>query len=204
MNDKNYWEWYYKKHSKPWKESPFASFVWDYIESWKTIFELGCWNARDSIFFNENWLNVFAIDQCDNEIALLKENYWNDKLSFSSWDFTRMRVENNYDYIYSRFTLHSIDSESEVRTLKWIYDSLVDGWNFFLEARSINDPLCWEWDEVSDNWYVTDHYRRFLNYEDFIIRLEKMWFNIDYKIESNGLAVHKDEDPVVIRIIAKK
>ncbi len=204
MNDKNYWESYYEKHSTPWKESPFAAFVWEYLEEWKEIIELWCWNARDSLYFYNKWLKVFAVDQCENEINFLNKNYWADNLLFHAWDFTRLEEGKSYNYIYSRFTLHSINLESENRVLEWGFNNLESWGKFFLEARSIKDDLCWEWKKVSNNSYVTDHFRRFLNYEDFILKLEKIWFDIEFKVESNGLAVYKEEDPVVIRVIASK
>ena len=40
--------------------------------------------------------------------------------------------------------------------------------------------------------------------DNLLNRIENSGFEIMYKIEDKGLAIYKDEDPVVIRIIAQK
>jgi len=204
MDDKNYWENYYKKRRKPWKESAFAVFVSNYIKKDKSLIELWCWNARDSIYLNNLWLNVTAIDQCEDEINFLDHMYWSNSLNFVTWDFTNISNNNIYDYIYSRFTFHAINEEAGKRTLNRIFNSLNSGGKFFLEVRSTNDDFFWKWEQIGKHDFVTDHYRRFIKYNDFIKKLTKIWFFIEFKTESRWLAVYKDEDPMIIRIIARK
>lgn len=74
-----------------------------------------------------NNINVIAVDQVDSEIDFLNENYGCDNLSFVCDDFTNLAESDNdlinnnkFDYIYSRFTFHSINEAKEDRTLDWI------------------------------------------------------------------------------------
>ena len=75
---------------------------------------------------------------------------------------------------------------------------------FFIEIRSIHDELFGQGSAVSENSFVTDHYRRFVNFETFVSRVESAGFKVIYKLQSKGLATYKTEDPMVIRLIAQK
>ena len=57
---------------------------------------------------------------------------------------------------------------------------------------------------MEQNIYETDHKRRFLRKNDLIHQLESYGFTIENVIESDGLAIYPDDDPVVIRISARK
>ena len=210
MDDKKYWTDYYSTHSKPVGESTFAEFVVDRLEAGKNLIELGCGNGRDSIFFSKNGINVVAVDQVCEEVKYLNDNYATDNITFVCDDFTNLAEsssdivnETKFDYIYSRFTFHSINEAKENRALEWIAGHL-DGGMFLLEARSLNDPMFKKGDALSETENFTTHYRRYMDLDKFIGKLEDLGFEILYKIEDNGLAVYKDDDPYVIRIIAKK
>ena len=72
---------------------------------------------------------------------------------------------------------------------------------FFSESRSVKSSLGQSLDQ---DVYETDHKRRFIHKNDLIHQLESNGFTIENAIESNGLAIYKDDDPVVIRITARK
>jgi cyclopropane fatty-acyl-phospholipid synthase-like methyltransferase len=210
MDDKNYWTDYYLANSKPTEASTFAEFIVDRLEEGKKLIELGCGNGRDSVFFCKNNINVVAVDQVDSEIEFLNENYANENIEFVCDDFTNLAETSNetirnttFDYIYSRFTFHSINEEKENRTLEWIANHL-DGGLFLLEARSLNDPMFKKGEALSETENFTTHYRRYMDLNKFIAKLEDLGFEILFKIEDKDLAPYKDDNPYVIRIIAKK
>lgn len=211
MDDKKYWTEYYAKNSKPTNASTFAEFILPKLDENKNLIELGCGNGRDSIYFVQNNLNVVAIDQVQCEIDYLNENHKEEDITFVCDDFTNLENtkheiinETNFDYIYSRFTFHSINELKENRTLDWIEKNLSKGGYFLLEARSINDPMFKQGDALSENENFTNHYRRYMDLDVISDKLESRHFEIIYKIEDNNLAVYKDDNPYVIRIIAKK
>lgn len=203
VSDIKYWEKFYKNNNKPFEPSEFAKFILPYLENNKKLIELGCGNGRDSIFLSKK-TNVLGVDQVNNEIEFLNKEFKNDNLLFLSMDFTNLDVDDKFDYVYSRFTLHSIDEEAENRVVNWVSNNLNNNGLFFVEARSINDTLYNTGTRISGNENFTDHYRRYMDKDIFISKLENLGFEIIYCIESNGLAVYKDEDPKIVRIISKK
>ena len=209
MNDKNYWTQYYSTHYNPTMQSSFAEFIVSKLDKDKTLVELGCGNGRDSIYFSKHSINVIGVDQVKSEVDFLNENFSNEKLTFVADDFTDLKNSDNeiiknaqIDYVYSRFTFHSINEKKEDGALEWISDNLHG--LFFLEARSINDPMFKKGKNLSENENFTNHYRRYMDLNKFIHKLESLGFEILYKIEDKNLAVYKDDNPYVIRIIAKK
>ncbi len=201
----NYWEKYYNTNRNPSKCSNFAKFVLPFLSPGKQLTELGCGNAKDSIFFAQNGIKVLGIDQCTEELAFLNKQFKDEyDISFLSKDMTRLDDLPKSDYVYSRFTLHAIDLEGEKRVLQWVAENLLVNGLFFIEVRSVNDELYGQGKALPDNAYFSDHYRRFLVINELIKRLKKVDLKILYKLESKGLAPYKDEDPSVIRIIAIK
>ena len=211
MDDKKYWTEYYAKNSKPTDSSTFAEFILPKLDKNKNLIGLGCGNGRDSIYFVQNNLKVVAVDQVQCEIDYLNENHKEENIIFVADDFTNLDNtkheiinETDFDYIYSRFTFHSINEKKENRTLDWIEKNLSEGGYFLLEARSINDPMFKQGNALSENENFTNHYRRYMDLDVITDKLESRNFEIIYKIEDNNLAVYKDDNPYVIRIIAKK
>lgn len=211
MDDKQYWKEYYIKNSKPTDASTFAEFILPKLEENKNLVELGCGNGRDSIYFANNNINVIAIDQIEDEIDYLNNNHKEDNIHFVCEDFTNLidtecDLINNtdFDYVYSRFTFHAINEFKEDRTLDWIEGKLDKNGYFLLEARSIKDPMYKQGKALSETENFTNHYRRYMNIDKIVSKLESRNFEIIFKIEDKNLAVYKDDNPYVIRIIAKK
>ena len=50
-DSRSYWENYYRENPDPNGESPFARFVSGFISAEDKMYELGCGNGRDSVFF---------------------------------------------------------------------------------------------------------------------------------------------------------
>lgn len=204
MNDKSYWKEYYRKNPNPVDPSTFAKFIIGFMEPEKKLIELGCGNGRDSVYFAQQKINVTAIDQVEEEMDYLNKKHSLYNLNFKADDFTNLDTDKKYDYTYSRFTLHSVNEEAEKRVFNWITKQLNDKGLFFLEVRSINDPMFQKGEKISESENVTTHYRRYLDFDETIEKLENRGLKILYKLESQGLAKYKDDDPTLIRIVAQK
>lgn len=201
--DKNYWENYYEGATFESKPSPFALFFMQEYDPKGSFIELGCGNGRDSLFFALNGLDVLGVDQCSNAIGKLNI-LDNTNANFIAEDFTRLAKGKKYDIIYTRFTLHSVDKESADRTLAWASENIEESGLLAIEVRSVLDELYGKGEMIApDTWY-TDHARRFVRLSEIKDVLEKLDLNIVHEEESKGLAVYKDEDPTVIRLICKK
>jgi len=204
--DKTYWENYYRKHSRPDAPSLFAEFVLGhYLKPGARLIEMGCGNGRDSVFFAQNGISVCGVDQVDGEVAFLNDTYAQVGLSFMVGDFTRLNIEEVFDCVYSRFTLHSVSEEDEARVLGWAHKNLSAGGVLCVEIRSINDPKLQHGERISENENIVDgHYRRYVDLPKFRQKLIDLDFDIIFSEESPGFAPYKGEDPPVIRIVAKK
>lgn len=207
INDKKYWsEFYFNNNELTKKPSLFAQYLVEnsVINEGDVLFEIGCGNGRDSIFFAQNNIDVTAVDQCDKNISFLNEQHNN--ISFISDDFTNLsNLESKVNVVYSRFTLHSINDEGEQRTLNWVYNNLKKDGILCVEARTLKDPIFGKGIDKGNNiWFYNDHHRRFIDALSFKNKLVEMGFEIKLFEENNGFAKHKDDDPVVLRAIVKK
>ncbi len=203
--DKAYWEKYYRDHPEPSPPSAFALAMVDHLVKPGTLIDLGCGNGRDAVFFGlQVNLAVVAIDQCEAEIDRLASKYAQSSLQFVAQDFSAYRPSHKVDNVYSRWTMHAIDESAEDQTLQWVADTLTDGGRLVVEARSISDDLYGVGEAVGPHAFVTDHYRRFMDKERFISKLEKLGLAILHSIESRGLAKKEDDDPVIVRIVAER
>jgi hypothetical protein len=94
--------------------------------------------------------------------------------------------------------------QEEEQALAAAFDVLNPGGSIWIECRSINDPLSRKGDVLSPTERIDGHYRRFIVLEELIGRIESLGLSVHERIESTGLAAYGDEDPVVIRVMAKK
>jgi len=209
MSEQTYWNNFYKKGQVPTNCSSFAAFVLPHVNKDEVLFELGCGNGRDALYFAHNGINTWAIDIADFEITELATKSNNGNPKFVSGDFTNLTTpyqNTHFGTIYSRFTLHAIPEDGCSRALKWSFHNLKKGGNLLIEVRSVKDPLCGKGKAVEGerNAYMTDHYRRFIVLDELVKELQGYGFQLDDIVEKDGLAVYKDDNPVVIRIRARK
>ena len=203
--DKKYWTDYYKTDNAPQKPSYFAMDIADMLHPNKKMLELGCGNGRDSIFFSEKGIYVTAIDQAESSINNLSKKYSDIKFLADDFVSTEQFNIDTYDYIYSRFSIHSINFEQENILLNKAYKSLNKGGKIFIEVRSIKDEFYGRGKKIGKNEYIYQgHYRRFIDKNEIEKNMKEIGYKIELLIEDKGLAVYKNQNPVVIRIIASK
>lgn len=196
IDEHDYWDKFYTANGVVHEPSTFARHVeGNYLETGGTLLELGCGNGRDAVFFAEKGKKVAALDLSSQAIQnLTSMNIKNTE--FFNQDFSQLSNFKDFDHVYSRFTLHSIDDQSEQVVFQQLPNVLKSGGLFFLEARSLKD-------ENLSKTFGTEHFRRYLNFEATVDKLEKLNFKILEKIESQGLSPYKNEDPFLIRIVAE-
>lgn len=169
-----YWEQFYKNQHTI-EPSPFAK--WCNISN-KNILDIGCGNGRDSYYLSQR-NTVTGVDpnapKSSEEVFVRK----------TIQEF--LRDDPKFDVAYCRFFFHSIEKEAQDLILDWAARNKV---TIYAEFRSVLDnPL-------------NDHDRRLIDGNEFKEELKKRGFKIDYYLEGTDLAVYKNENPVVIRIIA--
>ena len=211
--DKSYWDKFYSKNPDLHQPSNFAKYILNFMEQNNikvNLFDLGCGNARDTVYFVLNNVSAHGIDQSHEAIEIDKNKYKvNQNLSFSLDDFTRFKFDefnfknNNLKYsLYSRFTLHAINYSEEEVLLKNISTLKNLEWLFF-EARTIRDKIYGQGEQVGEHEFVTSHYRRFIDPEVFIGKVENLGFKVVDFSESEGYSKLDENDPNLMRLIIK-
>lgn len=197
ITDNQYWDEVYSANKLDHQPSSFAQYVEEkYLKSDMSLLELGCGNGRDSLFFVEKGQQVSALDLSSKTIENLSSlNIQN--VEFVNQDFSNLTRFTELDYVYSRFTMHSIDEETEKKVFSQLSQVLKVGGLFLMEARSTND-------EKLEKTFGVDHFRRYLDFQSTVEKLEALNFRVLEKLESQGLSPYKKEDPFLIRIVAQR
>ena len=192
----NYWKDFYKKKKLTFKNSEFSNFVLDFIskrEDIKTILDIGCGNGRDSEYFSD----YYKVTGIDLNIPTKESKV--DYIQKSIID-----IDDCYDVYYSRFLVHSISEIELDIMLKNIINKMSSNSLLFIETRSIKG--IGEGDKLQANFKssIGDTHFRILYSMDYLKnKLISIGFSIDYEIEDNDLAIYKDENPYIIRLVCK-
>ncbi len=203
--DRLYWNQYYIKPPEILgKPSDFAVSIANEMIPGKQLLELGCGNGRDSLFFLEKGMFVTGVDVSDAAIRNLQSLVdMSDKAMFVCDDFVKCRAvfQRQYDYIYSRFTLHAITDSQEDELLRNIKDAMIANSKLYIETRTIHDDIYGMGKEVAPNSFIFEgHFRRFI---DPAI-LEKKLIRLGYKIlrmeEGRGFSKTATSDPFLLRV----
>lgn len=199
--DKLYWEEYYRKNKKRISNSNFSFYVNNkYFNKQEIILELGCGDGADSIYFANFGHYVIAVDQVCNDLS-----YKN--IIYKNLDFTKLNNFGFFTCVYSRFTLHSIDENSEDDVLAQSYNNLMLNGIIAIEARGLKNSLyglgqCVN--ESEHSFIYNNHYRRFITLSKLERKLENIGFSVIESKEDIGFAPYNGEDDYFFRVIAKK
>jgi adenylylsulfate kinase-like enzyme/2-polyprenyl-3-methyl-5-hydroxy-6-metoxy-1,4-benzoquinol methylase len=201
-----YWEEYYRQSKTKAPPSGFAIAMAQKLAPGQRVLEVGCGNGRDAVFFSEGGHRVTAIDQSEAAIQLCQRLHRTSSAEFfaGALPVHGRHWRNNFDVVYSRFVLHAMTLGEEIEMLRAAAEVLVPGGQILLECRSINDLLARQGEVISTTERIAGHYRRFIIPDELRERLVEAGFELSSEIEATGLAVYKDEDPVVIRMTAVK
>ena len=172
--------------------------------------ELGCGNGRDGFALFKKTGRYVGVDSCPIAVKGLSqklESVGKDVDSnlriicadFTKIDFENLSTSNEKLYIYSRFSYHSIDyihAEDLLRSL----NNLKRPWMMLMEVRTIYDELYGEGTRLGLHEFQTDHYRRFIDPEKFILDNMKR-FSFKYFEVARDFAPFKQENPIIMRTI---
>lgn len=208
---RDYWDDFYAKpHPELREPSPFARFCLERIPAQSALFELGCGNGRDALYFARSGLSVTACDQSATAIERLEDvvsatNGWLVPPRFIVKRFEDLADDGPRDVVYSRFTLHTVDAPTATQMAHWAHRNLRPGGQFHIEARTVKDDLYGKGEPAGRDAYLHDgHYRRFVRSDELAAELTGLGFGVDELIESNGLAKFGADDPVVVRVVATR
>lgn len=200
-----HWNYFYKKKKLTIKPTNFAKFCLNYLNKTEMVYDVGCGNGRDVVFFNNNNIQCYGIDSSKIAINNNKNKFKKLRKKFIRANFCNYKFSNrskNNLSIYSRFTIHAIKKKDENLFFKTILSK--KNLNYlFIETRTIYDDLYGKGIKIGKDQFINGHYRRFINPQDFKKKLKRK-FNILYFKISRDFAKFKNENPCVLRIVAKK
>src|SRR3990167_6013213 len=174
--NKKYWEKFYK-NSKRLDHTSFAEMA--AVFAGERILELGSGDGRDLAYFHECNKIARGIDSAYEDI-------FTDKMDVGEY----IKNHKCTDDIYTRFFWHAIDRNLQLKILKWATAYL------FIEARTIDDKFRPK--------IFKKHERNFVNVAQLVKDLKDNNFQIILLREGAGMSKYKNEDPYLVRVVAKK
>ena len=199
-----HWGSFYAENVAPTKPSPFAEAVAQSLTPGTRLLEIGCGNGRDACFFARTGQDVTAIDRSPEAVEAARSEGTSARFLAGTLPALADDLAAPFAVVYSRFVIHAMPLSEEEELLDSITGLLEPDGRIFIECRSINDPMSRLGEVLSPTERIHGHYRRFIVLDEFRDRLTRRGFVIENEIESDGLAVYGDEDPVVIRVTARK
>ena len=182
-NPNKYWEKYYSEAVAFTSSSSFCKFVCDTIDlTDMRVLELCCGDGRDTFVLGRHCRAITAVDYASRPTSNKNITFVKSDIN----DFLKFKKPSNYDLVYCRFGIHSVTEEIEDQILQF------------------SNYIAFEFRSDKDNSFIDDHYRRTINGSNFIKKLLQNRFEICYYKEATNLAVYKDQDPVIIRVVARK
>ena len=201
-----HWSNYYRSFPTSMEPSPFAMMVAKQLKPPSRLLEVGCGNGRDASHFAREGHSVVGLDTSSAAIDLCRQTYNELPIEFFNLPIAALesRGAGPFDSVYSRFCLHAMTEPEEIELLGTARRILRPDGLLFIECRSINDPLARMGEVISPTERIHGHYRRFIILEELVERVEMADLSVDSVLESRGLAVFGDEDPAVIRLVARR
>jgi ubiquinone/menaquinone biosynthesis C-methylase UbiE len=206
--NKEFWDSYYlKKKNIISKPSNFGVFFFKkFLKKKDIILEIGCGNGRDTFFFYKKTKNIIAIDQSK---IVIKKNIQlskklNKKIKFINCNFENFKKSKNQrvDFIYARFFLHTINTRQENKFIKLINFLKSRGKiKVALEFRTNEDKLKKKGKILNKYISFTDHYRRFINVNNFLKKIKKNCYKIIYIKQGINLSKIKSDNPHLCRLV---
>lgn len=193
--DNIFWEnSYYRRNKITLENSTFSTFISEKIKPGDKILDICSGNGRDSIFFKKMGLIVHSFDLNFPE-GLKEIGIHHRKLDLLKKHKFFSQSPNSFDHVYCRFVLHSIPENLEDYILVNSNWCLKKGGMLHIEVRSDKGQIPKKGDQ---------HYRRLVNLKSLKDKLYNLNFEIITEKEDSGLSKYKNDDPVLIRIIARK
>lgn len=174
------------------------------------LVELGCGNGRDGLMLLRHVSRYVGVDICSAAMDAFARYAGTDQQNghptpdllhtdFTAIDFNQFCADDRRLALYSRFTLHTITYTEQAR----LFDNLGairQPWVFMVEARTIHDALYGQGRNVGPHEYETDHYRRFIDPQEFLKDVSSR-FTVRHFEVSDGFAVYGRENPVLMRAV---
>ena len=175
-----------------------------------TVIDIGCGDGRDSCAFGTTDRRVLGLDQSPVGIEHARRRAADlglDDVEFRTCDVSSVDdLGTALDAVrdpagaptlfYLRFFLHAIHEQVQVALLDAIDAHARPGDQFAAEFRTDQDAQTVK--------VHTKHYRRFQNGPEFVADLQRRGWTVEHEEERSGLSPYGEEDPVLMRVVARR
>lgn len=201
-----HWTRFYGEERAVPEPSPFARWVAQRLPAeLGTVIELGCGNGRDTAAVAQG-RRALGLDYSPTAIEHNRAAWGHTGIEFRQVDVsdaaslrlaTASYLADGPVAVYSRFFIHAIPGSAEAVLRRFLRRRLPVGSHVFLEFRTAKDKDAPK--------VFGEHFRRFVDPDKLIRRFcRDGHFEVVHDERGHGLAVYKDEDPYVARIVLVK
>lgn len=215
---RKFWDDYYAKAASQRvfvvHPSPFAIEIESGLHRGSRIVDFGCGNGRDSLHFAKNGHWVLSVDYSDSAVEYVRKlassegvGLHAEVLNVQSIPQTVQFGEKHadqFDVVYARFFTHAIDDLALHNFLKTAYTVVRHGGQLHIEFRARPDGVEESVYAASLNYENGEHFRRLRSRREMELQIEQAGLILEASKFGKGLAVWKDEDPLVGRMTAVK
>lgn len=197
---RDFWDSFYKSprsDAVPESASPFAKWVHDVMPVEASVVEFGFGNARDSLWFARNGRRVHGFDFAQSAVERARSAASAGELpaTFSTLDLydpvATLTAVDHDSHVYGRFLIHSLEDSGRHNFL----DAATGAAGLYLEFRTGHDA-------VAHHAFGEDHFRKYLDPDVVVEEIVERGGRVQHLEAGHGLAVYKNEDPHVARIVA--
>ena len=206
---RDYWDNFYRSGRRddvPAEPSDFARWSADRIGRSTAVVELGCGTARDALWFANEGYQVRGYDYSASAVDIARaaalarqvdvcfdvlDLYDSEAVAAAAAECAELGRKRA---VYARFLLHALEPEGQRNVFDFARDVLRDGGRFHCEFRTGKDR--------GERHVFGEHFRSYPEPEAVVTALEAAGAAIVHHEEGHGMAVYKDEDPHVCRLVA--
>jgi SAM-dependent methyltransferase len=202
-----YWQLFYstKAAKVPSEPSSFARWVADREPRPTSLVDVGSGTGRDSLWLAGQDIDVLGCDYSSAGVSFAAERAREQQVGAA---FRRLNLydlrqtlavgallarERDTDAVYARFLVHALENDGRHNL-----------WRFSRSALSgTRGRLYLEFRTEATEHEFGEHFRQFVQPDVVVAELAGHGFGIEHCEDRYGLAVHRNEDPRVCRIVAK-
>jgi SAM-dependent methyltransferase len=190
----------------PREPSPFARWVRDREPAHTSIVDIGAGTGRDSLWFARRGHDVLGLDYIPAAIEKAGKLAAEEDLparfkTFNLYDLRQvlgiggeLAHRDTPPVLYGRFLVHALEDLGRHNLWRVAGLCLRRGGRFYLEFRTGVD--------AGAEHEFGEHFRKYLDPDAVVAEIEARGGQIEHREAGHGLAVYKNEDPHVCRLVA--
>lgn len=207
---RRYWREFYssgRSAAVPDEPSAFARWANERETSSAPVVDIGCGTGRDAFWFARSGHRVLGLDYVPAVLDAAQARAEAKGLDarfeyFDLYDLRqvlatggRLAHDDDRYLVYGRFLLHALEDAGRHNLWRLASTALRSGGRLYLEFRTGED--------ANEPHVFGEHFRRYMSGDDVVAEVESYGGSIEHREEGRGLAVYKEEDPHVCRLVAR-